>query len=99
MAAVKLSTTASTSLLTARYSKISGIIVMSFTSIPVLDLAMAKSPGTKPQFLDDLRHVLLEVGFLYLKNFGVPDELLTKVIEQGKAFFNIPTEEKYARWM
>ncbi|GJC84994.1 putative 2-oxoglutarate-dependent dioxygenase DIN11 [Colletotrichum liriopes] len=68
---------------------------MSFTSIPVLDLALAQDPETKPQFLDDLRHALMEVGFLYLKNVGIPDELFQRVIREGKAFFEIPTEEKY----
>ncbi|KAL2260154.1 hypothetical protein VTK26DRAFT_5941 [Humicola hyalothermophila] len=67
---------------------------MSFTSIPILDLALAQDPTTKPQFLADLRHALMEVGFLYLKNVGIPDELFKQVIEEGKAFFDIPTEEK-----
>ncbi|GKT64500.1 2OG-Fe(II) oxygenase superfamily protein [Colletotrichum tofieldiae] len=67
---------------------------MSFTSIPILDLALAQDPETKPQFLDDLRHALMEVGFLYLKNVGIPDELFQRVIREGKAFFEIPTEEK-----
>lgn len=67
---------------------------MSFTSIPVLDLALAKDPQTKPQFLADLRHALMEVGFLYLKNVGIPEELWQKVIAEGKAFFDIPKEEK-----
>ena len=67
---------------------------MSFTSIPVLDLALAKDPATKPAFLDDLRHALMEVGFLYLKNVGIPDELVQRVIAEGKAFFDIPDEEK-----
>ncbi len=68
---------------------------MSFTSIPILDLALASDSKTKPAFLADLRHALMEVGFLYLKNVGIPDELYKKVIEEGKAFFDIPTEEKY----
>lgn len=68
---------------------------MSFTSIPVLDLALAKDPATKPAFLSDLRHALMEVGFLYLKNVGIPDEFFKDVIEQGKGFFDIPLEEKY----
>ena len=69
---------------------------MSFTSIPILDLSLAKDPATKPAFLTDLRHALMEVGFLYLKNVGIPDELFQRVIREGKAFFDIPTEEKYA---
>ncbi|KAI2471336.1 Clavaminate synthase-like protein [Annulohypoxylon bovei var. microspora] len=67
---------------------------MSFTSVPILDLALAKDPQTKPQFLADLRHALMEVGFLYLKNVGIPDELWQQVISEGKAFFDIPKEEK-----
>ncbi|KXX80460.1 Leucoanthocyanidin dioxygenase [Madurella mycetomatis] len=60
---------------------------MSFTSIPILDLALAQGPATKPRFLAELRHALMEVGFLYLKNVGIPDEVFKQVIEEGKAFF------------
>ncbi|KAJ3492479.1 hypothetical protein NLG97_g5362 [Lecanicillium saksenae] len=67
---------------------------MSFTSIPILDLAEAKDPATKPEFLRQLRHALMEVGFLYLKNVGIPDSLFKQVIDQGKAFFDVPEEEK-----
>jgi len=67
---------------------------MSFTSIPILDLALAKDPTTKAQFLADLRHALIEVGFLYLKNVGISDEVFKQVIQEGRAFFDIPEEEK-----
>ncbi|CAJ2499975.1 Uu.00g028280.m01.CDS01 [Anthostomella pinea] len=67
---------------------------MSFTSVPILDLAQAHDPNTKPQFLADLRHALMEVGFLYLENVGIPEELWRQVIAEGKAFFDIPQEEK-----
>jgi len=70
---------------------------MSFTSIPILDLSLARDAETKSAFLADLRHALMEVGFLYLKNVGIEDELFQKVTTLGKAFFDIPTEEKYAR--
>ena len=68
---------------------------MSFDSIPILDLSEAKDPATKPQFLDQLRHALLEVGFLYLQNVGIPEELTQKVIKECVAFFDLPMEEKY----
>ncbi|KAI8691473.1 hypothetical protein LRP88_08754 [Fusarium phalaenopsidis] len=67
---------------------------MSFTSIPILDLAAARDPATKPGFLKELRHALMEVGFLYLKNVGIPDEVFQRVIDLGKGFFGIPEEEK-----
>ncbi|KAH7319144.1 hypothetical protein BKA65DRAFT_556574 [Rhexocercosporidium sp. MPI-PUGE-AT-0058] len=67
---------------------------MSFDTIPILDLSEAKDPSTKPKFLEQLRHALLEVGFLYLKNVGIPDELTQKVIKEGISFFDLPMEEK-----
>ncbi|KAH6711629.1 hypothetical protein BKA61DRAFT_94777 [Leptodontidium sp. MPI-SDFR-AT-0119] len=67
---------------------------MSFDSIPILDLSEAKDPSTKPKFLEQLRHALLEVGFLYLKNVGIPEELTQKVIKEGVSFFDLPMEEK-----
>ncbi|KAH8761182.1 hypothetical protein F5883DRAFT_129620 [Diaporthe sp. PMI_573] len=67
---------------------------MSFKSIPVLDLALADDQATKPAFLRDLRAALMEVGFLYIKNVGISDELFEKVISLGRAFFDIPLGEK-----
>jgi hypothetical protein len=72
---------------------------MSFTSIPILDLALAQDPATKRRFLSELRHALMEVGFLYLKNVGISDEFFKQVIEEGKAFFDIPEREKYGQNM
>ncbi|EFY87763.1 isopenicillin N synthetase, putative [Metarhizium acridum CQMa 102] len=67
---------------------------MSFTSIPILDLQLARDPATKPEFLQQLRYALLEVGFLYLKNVGIPEKLFQDVIKKGKGFFDLPLEEK-----
>lgn len=68
---------------------------MSFTEVPVLDLALADNADSKPAFLADLRHALMEVGFLYLKNVGISQELFNQVITEGRAFFDIPEEEKF----
>ncbi|SPO02339.1 related to flavonol synthase-like protein [Cephalotrichum gorgonifer] len=67
---------------------------MSFTSIPILDLSHARDPEKKPEFLAELRRALMEVGFLYLKNVGITDAEFAEVIRLGKAFFDIPIEEK-----
>ena len=67
---------------------------MSFQSVPILDLALARDPETKPDFLSSLRDALLIVGFLYIKNIGIEDSLIQDVIAQGKAFFDLPQEEK-----
>jgi len=67
---------------------------MSFSSIPVLDLSLARDPDTKPALLESFRNALLDVGFLYIKNTGIDDALTKDVIEQGKAFFDLPEEKK-----
>lgn len=67
---------------------------MSFDSIPILDLSLARDAKTKPIFLQSLRSALLEVGFLYIKNTGISDELIEEVITQGKAFFGLPNAKK-----
>jgi isopenicillin N synthase-like dioxygenase len=66
----------------------------SFSSIPILDLSFARNPETKHIFLEELRYALMEVGFLYLKNVGIPEDLWQKVITEGIAFFDLPVEEK-----
>lgn len=67
---------------------------MAFESIPILDLSLARDPQTKPELLQQLRHALLEVGFLYIKNTGIDESLVQNVIKEGKAFFDLPDEKK-----
>ncbi|KAK6344888.1 hypothetical protein TWF718_006840 [Orbilia javanica] len=66
----------------------------SFTSIPILDLSLARSEDTKQGFLNDLRHALIEVGFLYIKNTGISSELVDRVKKLGVEFFDLPQDEK-----
>ncbi|THX92209.1 Clavaminate synthase-like protein [Aureobasidium pullulans] len=67
---------------------------MAFTIVPVLDLAKANNPETKPELLEELRHALMEVGFLYIKNTSIPDTLFERVKAAGTAVFDISEEEK-----
>ncbi|KAG9238067.1 hypothetical protein BJ875DRAFT_95725 [Amylocarpus encephaloides] len=67
---------------------------MSFDKIPILDLSLAADPSTKEGFLEELRHALLEVGFLYLRNVGIPEELVEGVVREGKGFFELDEGEK-----
>ena len=67
---------------------------MSFSSLPILDISLARSPDTKPAFLESLRDILLDVGFLYIKNTGIDTALTQDVIAQGRAFFELPEEKK-----
>ena len=68
-----------------------------FSHIPILPLSQALDPATKPKFLDDLRSALLNVGFLYLSETGLPSELVQSVISECRGFFEkLPLEEKEA---
>lgn len=67
---------------------------MAFSEIPILDLSEARSEETKPAFLAQLRDALFNVGFMYIKNTGIDQELYDHVCEQGIKFFSIPDEEK-----
>ncbi|PWW76457.1 Clavaminate synthase-like protein [Tuber magnatum] len=66
----------------------------SFTAVPVLDFSLSRNENTKPTFLDELRRTLLEVGFLYIKNTGIDEDLVGEVIRLGRAFFDLPESEK-----
>ncbi|KAF3041670.1 hypothetical protein E8E12_003089 [Didymella heteroderae] len=66
-----------------------------FTELPILPLSRALDPKKKPQFLADLRSALLNVGFLYLSETGLPEQLVADVIQECIGFFeNLPQEEK-----
>lgn len=67
---------------------------MPFTEIPILDLDLARLNDTKAEFLASLREALLNVGFLYLKNAGIEQELYDEVCKEGISFFDLPDEEK-----
>lgn len=66
-----------------------------FIELPILPLSQALDPETKPQFLERLRDALLNVGFLYLSETGIPDELIQEVVRECRDFFEkLPQEEK-----
>ncbi|KAK5134595.1 hypothetical protein LTR08_006251 [Meristemomyces frigidus] len=65
-----------------------------FKEIPLLDLMEARSEKSKPVFLQKLRDALLNVGFLYIKNCGINQELYDRVCEEGIRFFDLPEQEK-----
>jgi isopenicillin N synthase-like dioxygenase len=65
-----------------------------FTSIPTLDLSLASSPSTKPQFLSELRNALVRVGFFYVKNHSILAQTQQDAIEQSFEFFALPLEKK-----
>lgn len=70
---------------------------MSFQLIPEIDLSLAFDAATKPQFLAELHHALINVGFLLLKNWqphGPSEQDFAALREQGEAFFALPDDIK-----
>ncbi|AOW03013.1 hypothetical protein B0I72DRAFT_142937 [Yarrowia lipolytica] len=60
-----------------------------FTSIPIIDLS-----EDTPTILAKLRPALFNVGFCYIKNYGVDPGLIQRVTELGKQLFDLPQTEK-----
>ncbi|TKA48828.1 hypothetical protein B0A49_13109, partial [Cryomyces minteri] len=92
----RTTTTTATTTTTTTTTTAAAAAVMSFATIPILDLSLARSAATKPAFLAQLRAALLAVGFLYLANTGLPEELVRAVCREATAFFDLPDEHKLA---
>ncbi|QMW35946.1 hypothetical protein G4B84_011475 [Aspergillus flavus NRRL3357] len=69
-------------------------MAVNFTQIPTIDLAHAQCPVTKASFLSDLRDAIVKVGFFYLKNHGVPNNVERNFVEQSVKFFDLPLEDR-----
>lgn len=66
----------------------------SFASIPVIDLSLSSSKDTESQLLSELRNALVNIGFLYVKNHGVPSDVITDLQEALPKLFALSTDEK-----
>lgn len=67
-----------------------------FQFVPVLDYSLLSDPATRSTFIDQLRHALINVGFLYLKNPPVTDETFDSLLSYIPRLFALPQEEKDA---
>ena len=65
-------------------------------SIPVVDLAdfVSGSPESKASFVQQLGKAYEEVGFVAVKNHGIPDQLIENIYEYVQQFFSLPLEKK-----
>ncbi|KAH8118970.1 hypothetical protein DFH11DRAFT_1685995 [Phellopilus nigrolimitatus] len=66
-----------------------------FSSIPVLDYTLL-STGRKDEFISQLRHALINVGFLYLLHPPVDKALIDDLIAYAPRLFELPQEKKDA---
>lgn len=63
-------------------------------TIPVLDLALAEDPESRPELLKQLHAALFDVGFLYIVNHGVPATTVNRLTDLLPELFALPPEEK-----
>lgn len=64
--------------------------------IPVVNLAdfLSGDAALKQQFVQQLGKAYEEVGFVAVKNHGIPDELIKRMYQQVQEFFSLPSEKK-----
>jgi isopenicillin N synthase-like dioxygenase len=65
-------------------------------AIPSVDLAefLSGDPARKAAFVQQLGKAYEEVGFVAVKNHGVPDELIADLYKYVQEFFSLPSEQK-----
>ncbi len=68
----------------------------SFASIPTIDISLASHPATRPRLLADLRHAVVDVGFLYVSNHGVPSAVISDVVSALPRLFGLDEAAKRA---
>ncbi|KAI1176045.1 2OG-Fe(II) oxygenase superfamily protein [Nemania sp. FL0916] len=68
----------------------------SFATIPTLDLSQSTNPSSRGVFLQDLRHALIDVGFLYISNHGVPSTVIADLVAALPTLFALGDEVKSA---
>ncbi|KAF5207147.1 Leucoanthocyanidin dioxygenase, partial [Thalictrum thalictroides] len=64
--------------------------------IPVVDLKGIDSEDkeVREKCMEELKKASMEWGVMHLVNHGIPEDLLTRLREVGKTFFDQPIEEK-----
>ncbi len=65
-------------------------------SIPVVDLSdfLSGDPYRKAAFIKELGQAYEDVGFVAVKNHGIPDHLIAELYEYVQQFFSLPLEKK-----
>ncbi|CAA7260833.1 unnamed protein product [Cyclocybe aegerita] len=65
-----------------------------FSAVPVLDYSLSNDANDKPKFLSQLRHALINVGFLYLSNHPVAQADIDLLVSYIPKLFTLPQEAK-----
>ena len=63
-------------------------------TIPILDLKISEDPEQRGLLLEQLRDALFNVGFLYIKNHGVPEQTISELASHAPALFGLSDNRK-----
>jgi isopenicillin N synthase-like dioxygenase len=63
-------------------------------SIPILDLSLSSDPSQRKALLTQLHDALFNVGFLYVKNHGVPQGTIDNLVDIIPRLFSLPVQDK-----
>lgn len=65
-------------------------------SIPIVDLSdfLSGDPKRKQDFVSKIGKAYEEVGFVAVKNHGIPDELISDLYKYVQKFFSLPSDKK-----
>ncbi|CZT49000.1 related to gibberellin 20-oxidase [Rhynchosporium secalis] len=65
-----------------------------WAELVTLDLSDYTTPGGKQRLASQLSHAVHNVGFFYVKNFGLTQQQIDKQFTLAKNFFSLPISEK-----
>ncbi|GAA6062790.1 hypothetical protein JCM10212_002159 [Sporobolomyces blumeae] len=67
-----------------------------FDQLPVIDLSRLTSSAFEERkaLAAEVQRAAIDVGFFYITNHGIPQSVVDEAFEQGKLFFDQPTEKK-----
>ncbi|EJU03023.1 Clavaminate synthase-like protein [Dacryopinax primogenitus] len=63
-----------------------------FEAIPIIDLAQEN----RTLLVEKIREACLKVGFLYIKNHGIPQSTINATLNEAHRFFDLPLTSKQA---
>ncbi|CDO72161.1 hypothetical protein BN946_scf184970.g13 [Trametes cinnabarina] len=71
-----------------------------FEQIPIINLQAAQAAhadhATKRALADEIRDACINVGFFYVKDHGIPEQVITNAVAAAKRFFALPQPAKDA---
>ncbi|RWC21010.1 2-oxoglutarate and iron-dependent oxygenase domain-containing protein, partial [Mesorhizobium sp.] len=66
----------------------------SFDQIPVVDISQLLDGSNKQNVAKEIGWALSNAGFMYVKNHGIPQDLVDSVFDMSRRFFDLPMSEK-----